>query len=58
MSEGASKPEEIPAENFSAAPQLPREALIVYSSPEKYSYEDFLHDVKILRETYPNQIQV
>ncbi len=29
-----------------------------YSSPDKYSYEDFLHDVEILRETYPNQIQV
>ncbi|MBQ6298536.1 MAG: hypothetical protein IJK81_12795 [Selenomonadaceae bacterium] len=58
MTEGASEPEEIPTENFSAAPQLPREALIVYSSPVKYSYEDFLHDVKILRETYPNQIQV
>ena len=32
--------------------------LIVYSSPAKYSYENFLHDVEILRTAYPNQVQV
>ena len=32
--------------------------LIVYSSPAKYSYENFLHDVDILRAAYPNQVQV
>ena len=30
----------------------------MYSSPEKYSYENLLHDVEILREAYPTQIQV
>lgn len=59
MSDGATKAEIIPPENFSAdTTTLPRQNLIVYSSPEKYSYENLLHDVEILRETYPSQIQV
>ena len=61
MSEGATKPETVPQENFSAAAvtqQSSRQNLIVYSSPEKYSYENFLHDVEILRDAYPSQIQV
>ncbi|MBR1647028.1 MAG: hypothetical protein IJ685_09660 [Selenomonadaceae bacterium] len=58
-SENETKAETIPQENYrSETPQLPRQELIVYSSPEKYSYEDLLHDIKILRETYPTQIQV
>lgn len=32
--------------------------LIIYSEPAKYSYENLLHDVEILREAYPNQVQV
>lgn len=61
MSEGATKSETVPQENFSAAAvtqQSSRQNLIVYSSPEKYSYENFLHDVEILRDAYPSQIQV
>ena len=65
MSEGASEPEEIPSEKIpqenivaSDVMTTPRQDLIIYSSPAKYSYEDFLHDIEILRETYPNQIQV
>lgn len=55
MSEGATEPEKILAvetENFS------RQDLIVYSSPDKYSYENFLHDVEILRTSYPSQVQI
>ena len=57
MSEGASDFEEtsLPPEDIK---NFSRPELIVYSSPAKYSYEDFLHDVEILRENYPNQIQV
>lgn len=60
MSEGAIKSEEIPKEKVLAADMVknPRPELIVYSAPAKYSYEDFLHDVEILRENYSNQIQV
>lgn len=32
--------------------------LIIYTSPAKYSYENFMHDVDILRTTYPSQVQV
>lgn len=39
------------------AAQLPRQSLIVYTSPEKYSYEDFLHDMKIICDTYPTQVK-
>ena len=56
MSEGATESEIITPINN--AVQLPRQELIVYSSPEKYSYDDFLHDVEILRENYPTQVQV
>ena len=55
MSEGATEPEKILAvdtKNFS------HQDLIVYSSPNKYSYENFLHDVEILRTDYPTQIQI
>ena len=37
--------------------KLQRQDLIVYSSPEKYSYENFLHDMKLLCDAYPNQLQ-
>lgn len=58
-SENATKAEMIPQENYRPeAPQIPRQELIVYSSPEKYSYEDFLHDVEILRDRYSSQIRV
>ena len=58
MSDGATEAEKLPPENFSDTTTLPRQKLIVYSSPEKYSYENLLHDVEILREAYPTQIQV
>ena len=58
MSEGTADSEEIPAENISDTIKFPRKDLIVYSEPEKYSYENLLNDIKILRETYPSQIQV
>ena len=57
-SENATKAEMISPENFSDMTTLPRQNLIVYSSPEKYSYENLLHDVEILREAYPSQVQV
>ena len=63
MSEGASEPESRAPENIRQEisvdkPQLPRQELIVYSSPAKYSYENFLSDVNILRDKYPTQMQV
>ena len=58
MSDGATEAEKLPPENFSDTTTLPRQKLIVYSSPEKYSYENLLHDVEILREAYPSQVQV
>lgn len=44
-------------------PTLPRAGqnsnrdVIVYSSPEIYSYEDFLHDMKFICDAHPAQIQ-
>lgn len=44
-------------------PALPRAGqnsnrdVIVYSSPEIYSYEDFLHDMKFICDAHPAQIQ-
>ena len=59
MSDGATEAEKLPPENFSAdTTTLPRQKLIVYSSPEKYSYENLLHDIEILREACPSQVQV
>lgn len=38
--------------------QVPRQELIVYSGPAKYSYDDFMHDIKILEDNYSSQIQI
>ena len=60
-SEGATEPQnKIPATvaEVSAVKKIPRQDLIVYSTPEKYSYENFLHDVKILENNYPAQVKV
>ena len=38
--------------------QFSRQDLIIYSSPAKYSYENLLHDVEILKKNYPTQIKV
>ena len=56
MSEGATEPEKISA--VDVAKTTPRQELIIYSSPAKYSYENFLHDVEILRASRPTQVQV
>ena len=60
MSEGASEPEKIPTEKVLAAETERnfRQDLIVYSSPAKYSYENFLHDAEIIRAAYSSQVQV
>ena len=62
MSESATIDKKFNNENFSGevlgnTSTLPRQSLIVYSSPEKYSYENFLHDMKIICDTYPSQVK-
>lgn len=47
----------IEAAQNSAQKKFSRDGLIVYSEPEKYSYENFLHDMQILCENYPTQVQ-
>lgn len=56
MSEGATEPEKI--STVDVAKTTPRQELIIHSSPAKYSYENFLHDVEILRASRPTQVQV
>ena len=66
VSEGAieneqNRQEEIVNENEPAVSnkiRVPRQDLIVYSSPAKYSYEDLLHDLNILGDNYSSQIQI
>ena len=54
----SSAPKEVKSETQPAqAVSSPRQNLIVYSSPAKYSYENFLHDMKILCDAYPSQLQ-
>ena len=57
-SEGSSEP----AKNFSAeiltSKKIPRQDLIIYSTPEKYSYENLLHDIEILEKNFPEQIKI
>ena len=62
MSEGARQIDEpteppINAPPVVAATNFSRQELIVYSSPQKYSYDDFLHDMKIICDAYPAQAQ-
>lgn len=56
-SEGSTEP----VKNFETEKPVPVNApnqeLILYSTPAKYSYENFLHDVKILCDKYPAQVQ-
>ncbi len=56
----ASEPEKISTEKVAAAVEtnFSLQDLIINTSPAKYSYENFIHDVEILRALYPNQIQV
>ena len=64
-SEGADNSNVTPPQNVTqnvALPsnnaQIPRQELIVYSGPAKYSYDDFMHDIKILEDNYSSQIQI
>lgn len=56
----ATEPEKIPTEKVLAVDTTKnfQQDLIIYTSPAKYSYENFMHDVDILRTTYPSQVQV
>lgn len=63
MSEGATQidkpatsPQNTPPPSATAS-NFSRQELIVYSSPQKYSYDDFLHDMKIICDAYPAQAQ-
>ena len=60
LSVGATDYENIPAEvvEADATSILKADELILYSSPDKYSYENLLHDIEILHESYPSQVQV
>ncbi|MBR5913024.1 MAG: hypothetical protein IKZ58_01490 [Selenomonadaceae bacterium] len=65
-SEGADNSNVTPTKNIAesnnSAPsnesKIPRQDLIVYSSPEKYSYDDFMHDLKIIENNYSSQVQI
>lgn len=57
-SEGATELQNnIPENEVTPAPKIPRQNLIVYTTPEKYSYENLLHDIEILCDNYPAQVQ-
>ena len=61
ISQGATESEKIPQKNFSdenknLPKKLSEQNLILYSSPQKYSYENFLHDMKNICELYPSQV--
>ena len=47
----------IEAAQNSAPKNFSRDGLIIYSEPEKYSYENFLHDMQIICNNYPTQVQ-
>ena len=52
------KIEAVVQNNSATVSKIPRQDLIIYSTPAKYSYENLLQDIKTLENNFPAQVQV